>query len=214
MEKVLTKIHLIILLLAMFFAWEKYSDHLINRENLESMIPALHGQIQKREKQLLTLKKYFKDVEVAKKKIELVALEVEKRQKQFPNEISDPKNLQFFSDTAKEINMRDVYLSPGREEIKGFYITKEYTLKVSGTFLQFLVFLERIENQTQLFNIKSIHFNQAEKKQRGRFQLINGDIKILAYRYNSGFKEDRGFDKIDEDFKADQLKKKKVLKKK
>ncbi len=204
MEKILTNVHLIIILVAAFFAWEKYDEHTQRMEMLEGRVPVLQNSIASSKRQLKSLQKYYKDIEAAKKRIEVVALEVEKRQKQFPNEISDPKNLQLFSDAAKELNMKDVYLNPEREDIQGFYITKEYALKASGTFLQFLIFLEKIEAQTQLFNIKSIEFTQTNKRQKGRYQLINGDIKILAYKYNSGYREDRGFDKIEEDFKKEQ----------
>ena len=89
------------------------------------------------------------------------------------------------------------FLSPGREENKGFYFTKRYELKGNGTFLQFLILLEKIAENERILNIKTLNLKKSDKKQRGRFQVINTSINIEAYRYNPSHREDRGIKAID-----------------
>lgn len=197
MKKLLGYIHYLIFAWALWSAWTLYEAHVLKMEELEGSLPPIQNNLAKSKRQLASLKKYYKDVEAAKERIDMVAKQVEELQKQFPNEISDTQNLHFFSEMARTLNMRDVYLNPDREDIHGFYVTKEYVLKASGTFLQFLVFLEKLEQEQKLYNIKTIQLDETGKNQKGRYQLINGEIRILAYRYNTGYKEDRGYEQIE-----------------
>ena len=197
MKKILNYIHFLLIGWALWSAWDQYEQHTLRLEELEGALPPIQANLAKSKRQLTSLKKYYKDVEAAKERIDTVAKQVEELQKQLPNEISDTQNLHFFSEMARTLNMRDVYLNPDREDIHGFYITKEYLLKASGTYLQFLVFLEKLEQEQKLYNIKTLQLTETGKNQKGRYQLINGEIRILAYRYNTGYKEDRGFDKIE-----------------
>ena len=64
-----------------------------------------------------------------------------------------------------------------------------------------LIFFEKIGASERLLNIKSVEIRRSEEKQRGRFQLINANVTIEAYRYNKDHKEDRGIDKIESSFK-------------
>ena len=40
-----------------------------------------------------------------------------------------------------------------------------------------------------------------DQPQRSKFQLIEGEFTLEAYKYNSAFKEDRGIDQIEKEFK-------------
>lgn len=211
MGKLLSYTHIFILLWTSWEVWTKYDNHINEMDNLTDRIPIFQQKIKKINKQLSSLKTYYKDIDAAKEKIEKVAERVEAIQRQFPDTISDAENLQLFSELTKGINIKDVYLTPEREDVKGFYITKEYALKASATYLQFLVFLEYLESREKLFNIKSITLSQSSLKQRGRFQLVDGEIRILAYRYNKAYKEDRGYDKIEQELKVAAQNKKKSL---
>ena len=54
-----------------------------------------------------------------------------------------------------------------------------------------------------------IEFKKSNVKNKGRFQLIDANINLIVYWYNSSFKEYRGIDKIEKG-----LKKKKKIKRK
>lgn len=146
------------------------------------------------------LKRYFQDIEDAKKNIELVALEVEKVQRQLPSEISDAENLQLIKGVAENLNIQNIFLQPQGETDKGFYFIKNYEMKATGTYLQFLIFFEKVAENKRLLNIRDVTLGITQEKQRGRFQLINAEIIIQAYRFNPNYKEDRGIESIEKKF--------------
>ena len=193
-----------------YMAYEAHGEKLIAEER---RVPQIKKQIKKAEKEKAQLKQYFEDIEEAKKRIEKVAQEVERLQRQFPLEISDTENLELISSIAESLNIKNIFLKPGTEQSKDFYISKLYNVKAEGTFLQFVIFLEKIAEAERLMNIRDISLHALKRKQKGRFQLIQGEVNIETYKYNPNFREDRGIESISKKFVDKNPKKKKKKKK-
>jgi Tfp pilus assembly protein PilO len=181
-----------------YLLYEAYETDLLS---LESQLPIVQNKIRKAKKEKKQIRTYLKDIEEAKSNIELVAKEVESLQKKLPESIKDTENLGLIKQIAEGLNIKNIFLSPGIEENKGFYFTKRYEFTATGTYLQFLIFFEKIGASERLLNIKTIEIKKSETRQRGRFQLINAKVIVEAYRYNPDHKEDRGIDKIETNFK-------------
>ncbi len=175
-------------------------------------IPAVTAKINKSKREKKQLTAYLKDVEAAKERIELVAQEVEKIQRKLPDTVDDTKNLSLLKNLAEKLNIRSIYLTPLDEITKGFYIAKRYSLKASGTFLQFLMLMEQIGSTQTILNVKRISLENQQEKQRGRFQIIDADIIIETYRYNSDYKESRGIEEIEKEL-ADKKKPRRAARK-
>ena len=169
---------------------------------MKGQIPALTTKINRNKKEKKQLTQYLKDVEAAKERIELVATEVEKIQKKLPDTVDDTKNLSLLKSLAEKLNIKSIYLTPLDEITKGFYIAKRYSMKASGTYLQFLMLMEQIGNMETILNVKRISLENQQEKQRGRFQIINGDIIIETYRFNTGYRESRGIEEIERSLEA------------
>lgn len=214
MAKILLNIHWLIILYAGWTYFSLVEEKMSVLKESQDRVPISKAKIKKFIKQKNQLKVFFKDIEEAKKKIELVAVQVEKLQRQLPNSISDAANLSAIKDIADGLNIKNVFLAPGIEENKGFYFTKRYKFTGTGTYLQFLIFLEKIAANDRLLNVKTISIVRAAKKQRGRFQISNCEAEIEAYRYNAEYKESRGIDDIEKEFKKKKKKKRKRRKKK
>jgi hypothetical protein len=45
----------------------------------------------------------------------------------------------------------------------------------------------------RIYNIKNLKLTNSSDTQKGRFQIIEGESVIQAFRYNPDFKVDRGF---------------------
>jgi len=192
-----------------FTKWQEHSEKL---SQMEMQIPAVTAKINKSKREKKQLTAYLKDVEAAKERIELVAQEVEKIQRRLPDTVDDTKNLSLLKNLAEKLNIRSIYLTPLDEITKGFYIAKRYSLKASGTFLQFLMLMEQIGSTQTILNVKRISLENQQEKQRGRFQIIDADIIIETYRYNSNYKESRGIEDIEKNL-AEQAKPKRGKKK-
>jgi Tfp pilus assembly protein PilO len=197
---IVSKIHWIIIFWVSFSLYTIYTEQEEKRVAKIDKLPSLKIQIKRNRKKKRQMQQYFKDIDKAKERIERVAEEVEELQKKLPSNISDTQNLELIKGLAEGLNIKNVFLTPGNEENKGFYMVKRYDFNGTGTFLQFLVFLEKIAENDRLLNITSLRMKKTQKKQRGRFQLINCSASIVAYRYNSDHKEDRGNSKIESEF--------------
>ncbi len=197
MAALIGKIWIAIILWTAYTVYTKYDEHSQKLEAARGELPAIQAQIAKKQKEKKDLENYFADIQEAKEKIEKVAKEIERLQQQFPAEISDTDNLAMISSAAEILNIKQIFLSPGEEENKGFYFTKLYNIKAAGTYLQLLIFLEKIGEAKRLLNVHDMKLSKMEKKQKGRFQLINMEMNIGVYRYNPSYKESRGIDEIE-----------------
>lgn len=200
MNALVDKIWIFILLYGAFQVYTLYEVHQEKMTSLEGSIPRIQIQINKAKKEKRQIKSYLRDIEEAKQNIELVAQEVEKLQKKLPETIKDAENLNLIRNIAESLNIKGIYLSPGIEENKGFYFTKRYEVKGTGTFLQLLILFEKIAASERLLNVKTVELVKSQEKQRGRFQLTNAKIIVEAYRYNPDHKEDRGIGDIEKQF--------------
>jgi Tfp pilus assembly protein PilO len=202
MNSLLKNLHVFILIYAAVVIYQAYDENQKVDANLQEQIPQIQAQIQKERKEKQNLEKYFKDIQEAKERIEQVAQKLEKLQKKLPEEVSDAENLNIIRGIAESVNMKNILLSPGEDKINGFYIAKEYRLKTTGTYLQFLVFLEKLAQQERILNVKSVSMEKEKEAQRGRFVLLNSELVLETFRHNKDYKEDRGIQAIEESFKG------------
>lgn len=193
-NKFISNLHFVIVLYGLWGAWVAYDEHSIKMEELNNQFPSVEAEIVMNQKKVKEIQDFVKKAEESKVRVEEVAKNIESAQKQLPADINDNQILTFLNQEISALNIKDPQITPGGENTSTYFISKEYVIKAKGTFLQFLIFLERIGNATRIYNIKSLKLVNPDASQRGRFQLIVGDGVIEAFRYNPDFKVDRGFD--------------------
>lgn len=196
-NKFISNVHYLILIYGLYGAWESFDAHSIRMSELDTQFPAIQAEIVTNQKKVKEIQEFVKKAEESKVRVEEVAKNIESAQKQLPAEINDNQILTFFNQEISSLNIKDTQIVPGRETTSTYFISKEYMVKGKGTFLQFLIFLERIGNATRIYNVKTLKLTNADPIQRGRFQLISGEGIIEAFRFNPDFKVDRGFEKIE-----------------
>lgn len=201
-EKLLKNLHWPLLIYFAYNMYVKYDAFTIQYQEDANRIPTIKQNISKKLKEKEEIDKYYEDIEEAKDRIEKVALEIEKLQAQLPTKVSDTENVEIIMKLAQDVNMQNVKTSPASESIQGFYIIKDYNLEATGTYLQFLVFFEKIAEQSRLFNIGNVDLKTSEKATKGRFQLLDGKVIVKAYRYNTGYREDRGINTIESEISS------------
>jgi Tfp pilus assembly protein PilO len=192
-SKLIAGLHWFILAYGLYGAWVAYDEHEVQLQDIISRGSDLDGQIVANEKRVKEIEEYVKKTDEYKTRVEQVAKNIESVQKQLPAETNDTQILSFFQKEINSLNIKDANFTPGKEEKSIYYISKEYSLKAKGTFLQFLIFLERIGTADRIYNIKDLKLSSPGESQRGRFQIISGEGTIQAFRFNPDFKVDRGF---------------------
>lgn len=200
MKSLLKNLHIFLFIYFVYQGWLKFNEIEEKKNQIQSQVPIIRAKIGKLKRQKKEINDYILSIAEAKKRIELVAEEVEKIQKKLPSTISDAQNLEFIKQVAEGLNIKNIYLSPRDEKNEGFYIIKKYEFKASGTYLQLLIFLEKLGEAEQLLNVGEVKIEESTNPQKGRFQVINFTAMVESFRYNVNYKEDRGIEAIEEKF--------------
>lgn len=195
-NKAIANIHFVVLLWGLYGAYELYDAHSIQVNEVNIQIPEVEMQIEQTKKKIKEIQIFVKQAEEYKLRVEEVAKNIENVQKQLPSETNDSQILSYFQSEMSTLNIKEPSLVPGKETTSTYFISKEYAIKAKGTFLQFLIFLERLGTTSRIYNVKDLKLVNNSANQKGRFQMINAEATIQAYRFNPSFKVDRGFDKI------------------
>lgn len=203
-NKLILNLHYLIVIYGLYGAWGAYDTHTLRMEELEAQFPVIEAEIATNQKKVKEIQDFVKRAEESKVRVEEVARNIESAQKQLPAEINDTQIITFFNEEFSSLNIKDANMVPGKEQPGTYFISKDYSLKAQGTFLQFLVFFERVGNAARIFNVKSLKLTSSTESQKGRFQMISGEGVIEAFRFNPDFKVDRGFDKIENQFPAQE----------
>jgi len=197
MDKILTNIHWVVLVVIGMGIFSTYTDHQDQMEKAKADLVAEETSLSTKRADYKNLEAYSKDIDRARADLELARDAIEKMQKQLPSEVSNTENLEILQNIAAALNIKNISLNPGDEVAYDFYLTKNYGFKATGTFLQFLIFFERLTREQRIFNIKSTTLITGTHKQKGRFQMIDADIQIEAFRYNPNYKESSGIEEVE-----------------
>ena len=190
-NKIIANLHIFILLWGIYNVYEKWDIHSQALMELETQIEPIEQKITAAAKKLKEIQDFVKKAEEYRARVEEVAKSIESVQRQLPAETNDSLILTYFQKEMSLLNIKDPQMSPASEEVNPFFISKNYTIRARGTFLQFLIFFERLGNSARIYNIKSLSFTNSGVLQKGRFQVIGVEASVQAYRFNPDFKVDR-----------------------
>lgn len=192
-------LHYIILIYGLYGTYVQYDEHSTALESIVSQGPGIDAEIVTSQKKMREIQEASKKTDEFKLRVEEVAKNIESVQRQLPAEINDSQILTFFNQEMSSLNIKDPSITPGSEQKSTYYISKEYTLRARGTFLQFLIFLERISNASRIYNIKELRLTAIEDNKKGKFQVLSGEGVFQAFKFNPDFKVDRGFETINKE---------------
>lgn len=193
LNKIIASIHWVVVGLGLWNIWFMYEDHSVEIEEVLSRETQIESEIGEKKKSLEEIKDYVRKADEFKARIEQVAKNIESTQRQLPQETNDDKIISFLKSEMGLLNIKEGSVISNQEQKSTYYISKDFSLKAEGTFLQFLVFFERLKEQDRIYSIKELKIINSNDKQKGRFKMLSFQGVIQAYRYNPDFKVDRGF---------------------
>jgi Tfp pilus assembly protein PilO len=192
-NKIIAQAHILLLLYGLWVGYGLYEEHLVQLEQVQASGASLDSDIDQAKRKVKEIQEFLKKSDEYKVRVEEVARNIEAVQKQLPADTNDTHILTFLQNEINSLNLKDAQFVPGKEDKSTYFISKDYTLSAKGTFLQFLIFLERISNADRIYNIKSLKLTSPNENQKGRFHIIESRGVIQAYRFNPDFKVERGF---------------------
>ena len=194
MGKLIQNIHWIIIAYALYgMGMYAYDQETVISE-IHTKQEAQKQDLEKAKKSKKEIDTFKRNIDDAKSRIERVAKEIEKTQQLLPSEVSDTENISLLRKMAEDINIKEVSILPDKDDNRGFYIARRYKFKAKATYLQFLIMFEKISENKRILNVSELEYKKQDQTQRSKFQLINGEFVLEAYRYNAEYKEDRSVD--------------------
>ena len=204
-DKLVSNLHFFILAYVAYSGYGQFQAYESRLKQEKARVPIIEKRIARKASEYNEIKKFYEEREKMKTRINAIAQEIEKSQQRLPNVVDKSSTLAEIKSIAEGLNIKDFITGNGsKEENKDFYLINYFELKARGTYLQFLIFLEKLAQQKRILNVRSLKFNRGRRKssRRGRFQLIDVDIQVESYKYNSAHKVNTGIMDIENKFKA------------
>lgn len=201
MIKIINKAYLVIIFFALWGLYERYGEvQILNEQSLVNL-EIVNTSIAKAKKDRRRIDDYLKNIDIKKGEIEEVALQIEKLQKKLPQRATDSENVSLIRKNADNLKIRDVEINPGVETENGFYYAKRYDVQGVGTYLQFLMLLESLTTSERILNLKNLVIERSDAKIKGRYEVLKMSAVIESYRYNENFRENRGIEELETNFR-------------
>ncbi|MFA5582693.1 MAG: type 4a pilus biogenesis protein PilO [Bacteriovoracaceae bacterium] len=191
--KLAANLHIFIFLYMLYNVWVAWDEHSIAVEEMNGQLEAAVTNISVNQKRLGEIQEFVKKRDEYQLRVEEVAKNIEAVQKQLPPTTNDSEIISFLNQELTNLNIKESNMRPGSENQSMYFISKDYQMTAKGTFLQFLVFFERIGNAPRIYNVPELSLKVMSGGKKGRFQMIEAASSIQAYRFNPSFKVDRGF---------------------
>ena len=172
MNKILAKIHYVIIAWAIWNLYQANEVHKKNLKEIEDKVPIAQKKIEKEKNRKKEIENYLADIEDAKRRIKVVTSKIELSYKQIPNDKSSTVVLDYIKSIAEKINLKDIKIIPKEEKNEGLYFSRKFGIVAVGTFLQFLILFEKIAEAERILNIYSLEFNTFEYKKKGVSNLF------------------------------------------
>ena len=182
--------HFLIIAYFAFGIYQKYVDNQYIIESNLGILKTFKDQITKKEKEKVAAKEFAKNIETARERNENMTRELDILKKKFPSNISQEEDTSLLKNITDNLNMKNIEVSFVEEDDKEFYLIKRYSLKAQGTYLQYLIFLEKMSEIDRFLSIKSVKLETPDNPIRGRYQLINTTTLVESFSRNEVSKEE------------------------
>ena len=188
MNLLLPYLHILLLAWAFYSGYEVYNENSVKIEGVKERNQIQRAKLKKTERQLKQVKKFQENLEESKSRVKEVVEKISEMQKQLPSDIKDIEVTGKLTDFATMLKMVNPEVTPAVEVNRNFYFSKDYNLDMQGTYLQALIFFEKLENlskQDRILNVKYLKLSVSESADsRSRFKILDQTTTVEAYRYN------------------------------
>ena len=193
MKDILIKnIHFFILIYTAFINYEIYEEKSQEVITQQGILDSAEVRLKKSTADLAKVDQFNKDLKASKARVSAVVKEIEKVQRQLPSEIRDAEVQGILADITGDLRMLNPESAPKDEVDQGFYFSKEFEFRVKGTFLQSLIFYEKLENLSKvgrILNVRNLKIGEdPDADKRSRFKTLVLQTVVESFRYNPNYR--------------------------
>ncbi len=125
---------------------------------------------------------FLKNIDSKRMELRTLAAELQSVKDALPDFIDIPLSMKMLVTEAKKVGLAVQAVNPKPEVKKDFYCEQPFSLKVFGTFIQVLAFIDRLANVSQLVVIEGIEMTPVGSQQ-AKYVAINVNLDATFYRY-------------------------------
>jgi Tfp pilus assembly protein PilO len=155
---------------------------------LNRQIQPLTKQVQKLREQKSKSEEYIRKQRAVQKELKEMEAQIQAFQRRLPEKFSDGEIYRLMASEFEAINMVNERVAPGEQSNYEFYDGKKYEVEAKGTFLQFLVLLERIQRKDRILDVLDITLSPDQVYQG--HQVLKGSLQLEAFRYSEKASEE------------------------
>ncbi len=189
MDKILPHLHWILLLYGGWSFFEAYEDYEVNLQMAETQLSSVEASLMAKKRRVQEIESYQKRMEESEEDLKKVEVELEKLKASLISDGEQTEVLQDLSNEGKALNMQNLSFNPKQKISKGLYFINAMEMKATGTYLQMLIFFERLGHADRIYNISSLKLIGEKGKTVGRLNFVEMDTIIETYQYNENFKD-------------------------
>lgn len=199
MEGIFKFLPFLILLYGGYTTWTELEEHDEKVVNLQNQLTGKKAAKKRLEKKVAEVKEFIPQIDSVEKAISDFESKIESIKFKIPPLEVKTDILDELSNEAKKLNIQKVNFKPSYERPNsgGIYITNGLEFDAVGTYLQFLVFFEKLSTANRLFNVNSISVKDSTEgsTQGGRHKIIKANAIIETFHYNENYKPEEQNDK-------------------
>lgn len=176
-----------LLLYGWYSSYLGYEEHTSKIQSMKmSQIPGLKKKIKQVQAKINEVEKFRGQIEEYESSIVNFEDQISKIKLKIPAIDDKTTILDELSNEAKKLNIQKVEFNPKyeRENGGGIYLTNGIEFKGLATYLQFLVFFEKLSEGERLYNIASIKYKQSKDKKSARHNPVEISTIIETFHYN------------------------------
>ncbi len=167
----------------LYESWQKKEESI---KSELSKIPALEKENNEIEKAIQKIKEVRSNVKDFKSKVDKSKEDLEKVGKFIPPISSRTAILDELSRVARSLNIKNISFKPKyeKENHGGLYITNGIEFEGRGTYLQFLVFFEKMKKPDRIFNVSSVEVTSSSIINKSKHVIVDFKTIIETFHYN------------------------------
>lgn len=175
---------IIIFLFGGFNVYTLYTEHVEAEEQLKQQLDTAETQLIKTKKKVAGIKQNEDKLREYEAKLSEVKKQIDELKTKMPTEAERTAVLQELTNTAQELNLKEVTFNPVPKNDKGVYFVNSISLSGKGTYLQFLILFEKVQSSKRFFNVDNFTLSESPGDVKGRFIFVNVKADLQTFEYN------------------------------
>jgi type IV pilus assembly protein PilO len=162
-----------------FMDYQEWNDN--TYQPLLQQVEGQKAELAAAEASLARIEEYRKKKDAKLAEYNSLLDEYEKVRKEFPTSPALPSLLKSLADISERIGLEFSNFKPGGEVPSELLKAAQIDVKIKGSYVQLMSFLDQVSNLQRIVNTESLVLKPGTSLENNQFRSVEADLKILTY---------------------------------